>query len=243
MLLISLLTVVCIITYTFEIIFGLAGTIMMLMVMTFFLDTKTLVVYSVVPQILVGSIGLMRSPKTVELRFLLKMLAFALLGVFVGTSLFYYFPPSLFHRLLAIAISIFGLYLVLVPNTPKLGNKLNITLDTLAGVSQALFGISGPIAMTRLMSTFEDKTVIRNYALAFFLSLNVFRLFGYLTHQTITHEIWQMMYLSAPFLAISLWYSNHIHFKVNDQLFRRVVAWIILFGGILMLARSLGFAL
>jgi hypothetical protein len=43
MLPIAVLTVVCILTYTFEIIFGLAGTIMMLMVMTFFFDTKTLV--------------------------------------------------------------------------------------------------------------------------------------------------------------------------------------------------------
>ncbi len=38
--------------------------------------------------------------------------------------------------------------------------------------------------------------------------------------------------LSAPFLLAALWFSNHLHFKVNENLFRRVVSWIILIGGI-----------
>ena len=74
---IALLTIICIITYTFEIIFGLAGTIIMLSVMTYFFDTKTLVIYSVLPQILVGVIGLIRSPKTVKADFFVKMVLFA----------------------------------------------------------------------------------------------------------------------------------------------------------------------
>jgi len=64
--LILLLTVVCAVTYTFEIVFGLAGTIMMLMVMTFFFDAKVLVIFSLMPQILAAFIGLYRSPRTVE---------------------------------------------------------------------------------------------------------------------------------------------------------------------------------
>ena len=77
MLPLTLLTLVCVITYTIEITFGLAGTILMLMVLSFVFDTKTLVIYSILPQILVGSIGLIRSPKTVQPRVLAGMLAFA----------------------------------------------------------------------------------------------------------------------------------------------------------------------
>jgi len=226
------LTVVCVLTYTFEIIFGLAGTIMMLAVMTLVYDSKTLVIYSLLPQILVGSIGLIRSPKTVDLAYLARMLVFAVAGGFAGLWFFYYVSSSTFQILLAATITLFGAYLVLAPGRLKLNRPLAHALDTLAGASQALFGISGPIAMTRLLSTFQQKTIVRNYALAFFLSMNVFRATGYLFKGTITAEIGHMMLVSGPFIAVALWFSNHLHFRVNETLFRRVVAWMILLGGL-----------
>lgn len=232
MLLLIALTVVCSITYTVEIMFGLAGTVLMLLALTSFFPAKTLVIYSCLPQILVGTIGLIRSPRTVELGYLLRMLAFASAGSLLGLWLFYSFSAALFHILLASAISLFGLYLVAFPSRLRLGPVTRRVLDTCAGVSQALFGISGPIAMTRLLGTFDDKTVVRNYALAFFLALNLFRAGGYIVNQTLTPQIQQMMLVSGPVLAVVLWYSNQLHFRLNEAVFRRVVAWIVLLGGL-----------
>ncbi len=238
MLPILLLTLVCSITFSFEIVFGLAGTIMMLMVMTLIYDAKTLVIYSILPQILTATIGLIRSEKTVEPAFLLKMLVFASAGSVAGLLLFYRFSTETFYYLLASAISTFGLYLVLSPHVIKLNLFTQRVLDVLAGVSQALFGISGPIAMTRLIGSFSDKLLIRNYALAFFLCMNLFRGGAYLVNNTITAEIWQMMLISGPVLALVLWNANHLHLKVNARLFRKVVSWIILIGGLSLLLNS-----
>lgn len=237
MLLLIALTVVCSITYSIEIVFGLAGTVLMLLAMSSFFPTKTLVIYSCLPQILVGIIGLIRSPRTVELGYLLRMLGFAGAGSLVGLWLFYSFSASLFHVLLASAITLFGLYLVALPGRLRLGPVARRVFDTCAGVSQALFGISGPIAMTRLLGTFDDKTVVRNYALAFFLALNLFRAAGYLLNQTLTPEIQQMMLVSGPVLAVVLWHTNRLHFHVNETVFRRVVAWIVLLGGLSLFVR------
>ena len=231
------LVAVCILTYSFEIVFGLAGTIMMLMVLTLLFDTKTLVIYSVLPQILVGTIGLIRSPRNVSLRTLAGMLGFAALGGFAGLYLFYQFSAALFHGLLAATISLFGLYLVIAPGKLRLNRTGARSMDVLAGVSQALFGISGPIAMTRMLATFDNKTVVRNYALAFFLALNLFRAAGYIGSGTITAEIGHMMLVSAPPLALALWFSSQLHFRVNEHLFRRVIAWVVLSGGISLFLR------
>jgi len=228
----AILTVVCALTYSFEIVFGLAGTIMMFSILTLLYDAKTLVVYSVLPQILVGAIGLARSPRTVRMRFLAGMLGFAALGATAGFFLFYQISARMFHDLLACAITLAGLYLVAAPRHVRFHGVTGRVLDTLAGLSQALFGISGPIAMTRLLGTFDDKTTVRNYALAFFLALNALRAAGYLVNRTITPEIGRLMLISGPFLAVTLWFSNYLHFRVNETLFRRVVAWIILFGGL-----------
>jgi len=236
--LIIVLTLVCAVTYTFEITFGLAGTILMLMALSSFIDTKVLVIYSILPQILVATIGLYRSPRTVNIRFLAGMLIYASAGSLLGLYLFYYFSPDVFQQLLALAITLFGLYLVMASRSFKIPRPVQRILDTVAGVSQALFGISGPIAMTRLLGSFDNKLVIRNYALAFFLSLNMIRATGYLAHGTITAEITRAMLISGPVLFVVLWYSNRLHMHVNEVMFRRVVSWMILVGGVSLLVRG-----
>ena len=232
-----LLTVVAALTYSFEIVFGLAGTILLLTALTWLYDAKTLVIYSTLPQILVGVIGLARSPRTVQFNVLAGMLAFAALGGVAGLVLFQRFSLPVFQLLLAATVTLFGAYLVAAPGRLRLTAPLARTLDTVAGLSQALFGISGPVAMTRLMATFQDKTTVRNYALAFFLALNLFRVGGYIVNGTFTPAVNEMMLWSAPFLATALWFSNHLHFRVHEVLFRRVVAWVILLGGISLFFR------
>lgn len=231
------LTVVCIVTYTLEITFGLAGTILMLPLMSFFYDTRTLVIYSLLPQILVAAIGLWRSPRTVNVRVLLHMLLFAAIGGVVGLALFYYFSASVFQVLLASAITLFGVYLVLAPGRIRIAPRLRPVFDTVAGASAALFGISGPITLTRLLGSFDDKTTVRNYALAFFLAANLFRAAGYVINGTITANIVEMMIFTAPFLAVALWFSNHLHFRINEAHFRHGVAWLVLLGGVTLFYR------
>jgi uncharacterized membrane protein YfcA len=189
------------------------------------------------PQILVGTIGLWRSPKTVDTRVLAGMLAFALVGALAGLFIFYRFPADLFQQLLASAITLFGILLVARPRPMALSPVSARSLDMLAGASQALLGISGPVAMTRLMSTYDDKTIVRNYALAFFLSLNVVRAAAYLVKQTFTSQILDMMWVSAPFLIVALWSTNHLHFRVPQGHFRQVVSWAILLGGVTLFFR------
>lgn len=235
MLALVVLTVVCVLTYSFEIVFGLAGTILMLPVMSLLYDTKTLVIYSCLPQILVGVIGLARSPRTVRLPVLAGMLAAAALGAVTGLTVFYALPEAVFRLLLAAVVVLFGLYLVAAPGPLQLTTPAARMLDVLAGASQALFGISGPIAMTRLLSSHDDKLVIRNYALAFFLATNLMRGGSYLISDAITWDIVQMMLISAPFLAVTLWLTSHWHAHVTAATFRHVVSWAILIGGGVML--------
>jgi uncharacterized membrane protein YfcA len=91
--------------------------------------------------------------------------------------------------------------------------------------------------MTRLLATFHDKAVVRHYAFVFFLAMNGLRAIEYLVHDTYTEEIGQMMLVSAPFLAVTLWFSNQLHLRVNERAFRQVVSWMILLGGLTLFYR------
>ena len=232
-----LLTLVCCVTYTFEIVFGLAGTVLLLTALTWLYDAKTLVIFSTLPQMLVAIIGLTRSPRTVQRPVIAGMLGFAAAGALVGLYLFYRVPLDIFQMLLASMITLSGLWLVLAPAKRKISAPAGRVLDTLGGASQALFGISGPLTMTRMLATFHDKTTVRNYALAFFLATNLFRAGGYVVNGTFTSEIFEMMLLSGPAIAITLWYSNQLHFHVNEVRFRQIVSWVILVSGISLFFR------
>jgi uncharacterized membrane protein YfcA len=232
-----LLTVVCCLTYTFEIVFGLAGTVLLLTALTWLYDAKTLVIYSILPQILVAIIGLTRSPRTVKTAVIVGMLGFAVLGALAGLYLFNRMPLGLFQILLATMITLSGLWLVFSPGKRKLSPATGRALDTLGGASQALFGISGPLTMTRMLAAFPDKTTARNYALAFFLATNLFRGGGYVVNGTFTNEVFEMMLVSGPVIALTLWYSNQLHFHVNEVRFRQVVSWVILLSGVSLFFR------
>jgi uncharacterized membrane protein YfcA len=235
-LLMTLLVAVCALTYSFEIVFGLAGTVLMLPILGFFFDSKTLVVYSLLPQLLVAFIALAHSHRKLDLKLLFSMLGFAALGSILGGFFFAQIPLLIFQRMLAAVIMLAGLFLIVTPHF-RLGCVGRRSLDFAAGVSHALFGISGPIVMTRLLGSLADKTVIRNNALCFFTGLNCIRAGYYFANGAITPQIQRMFIVSFICLPPVLLLSQRLHFRLNDALFRKAVAWVILLCGIAYLLK------
>lgn len=228
------LIVICSITYSFEIIFGLAGTIIMVPILGFTFESKTLVIYSLLPQMMVAAIALGRSHRKVNVKEWAVMMLPAAIGAIAGSLLFGYIPNEIFKRMLAVIIILSGVYMVLSPSI-KVGRKSRSVMDLFAGLSHSLFSISGPIVMTRLLATFEDKTVIRNGSLLFFFSLNIIRSVNYLLGGLITPDIIKMFIVSAPFLFIVLFFSERLHLKISNNNFKKVVSWVILLSGVIYL--------
>jgi len=232
-----ILTVVCAVTYAIEIMFGLGGTTLMLPVMRAWFPEKTLVVYSVMPQIMVAIIGLAASPRVIDMRFLARVLAFAAAGTVAGLLLFTRLTDARYVQLLAWMLVLTGAYILARPHVPRLGSLTGHGLDLLAGISQGLFGISGPISMTRFLGTFTGKTVVRNYGLAFFLALNLVRTAGYASSGVFDEQTAWMMLVSAPVLGIVLWRANRWHFRVSESGFRRGIGILVVIGGLSLLWR------
>lgn len=220
------LVIVCSLTYSFEIIFGLAGTIMMLPVLGFFFESKTLVIYSILPQLLVGGIALLKSFDKLNIKALVTILAPAAAGGILGGYFFINIPLDIFKYLLSAIIIMAGIFMIITPAI-TIGKPLRHIMDFSAGLCHVLFSISGPIVMTRLLATFEDKTVIRNLSLGVFFSLNLIRVVNYAIHDSITPQIRQMFLVSAPVLIPILFFADRLHFKLNDTAFKKSVAWII----------------
>ena len=193
-----ILTLVCAVTYAVEIVFGLGGTVLMVPLLRWWFPEKTLIMFSVLPQIMVAVVGLIASPWVIQWRFLLKVLAFASAGAVLGLVVFLNISAQQFALWLALVLIAAGAYLFYRPHVLRLSRTAGHTLDIGAGFSQGLFGISGPISMTRFLGTFNDKTVVRNYGFAFFLALNLVRAIGYAVSGELDKELFRMMWITAP---------------------------------------------
>ena len=234
-----LLIPITLVAYTFEAVFGLAGTVLLLTVFGLFSDGETmklLVIYSLLPQAIGQTIGLVRVPTKINFKALGQFFISATIGALLGLYLFESLDSKIFFYLLAGVITFSGLSMIYKPGKFKLNIIHKLIFDFLAGVGGILFGISGPLVVTRFLSTFKNKTAIRNHTFVVFLAFNAIRLVRYLTKDpiSITPEIWKAMYISAPLLIIVLWFANYLHLKVNEKVFRTVIAWVVLIGGVML---------
>lgn len=236
--LISILIFVCSITYSIQMIFGIGGTILMIPALSFFFDVKTLIIYSILPQILVAGIALIKSHKQIDRKELLRMFIVVSCGVIIGSIFFKKIPYSYYHILLALIIITAGLFMIFSPEF-KIGKKRKWLLDFLSGFFHSVFAISGPIIMTRLMATYRNKTKIRNSACAFYIGVNIFRGFNYTIHHSINFKIWKMILVSSPFLLVVFVFADKLHYKIKDEVFKKYLAWIILISGVFLLSKFL----
>ena len=113
---IILLIIVCSITFSFEIVYGLAGTILMVTIMSIFIDPKVLTIYSILPQVLVAVIALTKSYKNIDFKNVFIMIAIASVGVIIGSKFFKEISPATFEIMLALMITGAGIFMILSPS-------------------------------------------------------------------------------------------------------------------------------
>lgn len=232
--LLALLTLICCVTFSFEIVFGLAGTVLMMPVATLLYDPKTLVVFSLLPQLTTSSVALATSHRQVDWKSVLQMVLFASVGALIGVWVFQIISSELLKKILGLSIAGAGVFMLISPRL-KLSLTFQKLLDVSAGFFHAMIGISGPIVATRLVGSVEDKTSIRNQLLTFFLLINILRLVAYVVTDRISPEILKLWLVGGPFIILAVIFSNRFHYRVPNVAFKKVITFAIILSGIVLL--------
>lgn len=225
------LIILCCLTYSFEIVFGLAGTVLVMPLASSLYDVKLVIVYLLLPQLLTGSLVVLPGFKTMQWKKFFEIFLFASFGAVFGVVFFKVLDQSILKLILASVIVACGVF-TLSSKSFSLSPVLQRIFDVVAGFFNALCGISGPIIATRMLGTFEDKTEVRNHLQLFFFSMNSFRLVGYLITDSIPKEVLPMWAWSFPFIVLALIVANRFHADLPNQVFKKVFSIVILFSGI-----------
>ena len=87
------------------------------------------------------------------------------------------------------------------------------------------------------MATYRNKTKIRNSAFVFYIGVNIVRGVNYTINNSINLKIWKMILISTPFLFVVLLFADKLHYKIDDEMFKKYLSWIILFSGVFLLIK------
>jgi uncharacterized membrane protein YfcA len=102
------------------------------------------------------------------------------------------------------------------------------------GCTGGMFGLNGPPLVLYLTHRLKDKQIFRATLYGIFFVDACYRLILYSANQLITTEVIKFALCVTPFLLIGLFLGSKLHAKINENVFRRVIASILIATGVLL---------
>ncbi|KAA3608491.1 MAG: sulfite exporter TauE/SafE family protein [Calditrichaeota bacterium] len=178
-----------------------------------------------------GTLLLLTVLKNVNWRFVFPTAFFLAIGSYLGVSILGFVPVNLLKILIAAVVCIF-IY-VLISNRKfeftfirKSGNPFLFALATLTGMLAGLTGTGGPILIIFLKLK-NRKKEFRSQAIAIFTIGAIWRLFLY-EYNNFLPELNLTIFVMILFMVIGLAFGHFLQRNVNEQLFNRYVALILI---------------
>lgn len=177
--------------------------------------------------------------KQAQWKLILPLIPFSITGVVLALWMLVNVDQNLLSLLLGCFVVVYSLY-ALKPvksiNTSKYGT---VIAGCLGGFIGALFGTGGPFYVIYLKLRQLDKGQFRATIASIFLLDGAIRISAYGTSGLYTQQVITLTVIFIPLLLIALYVGNHIHVKINEHQFNRVVSLILFFSGIMLVIKSL----
>ena len=165
--------------------------------------------------------------------FVIKTTAALFLGTFIGVMFLSIIPHNILSKIIGFGLLIFVIILLFQNNGQKekikedKPSKWQFLMATLSGIFGGLIGVSGPILVI-YMKVHYNKEFFRTQLIAIFFFGSIWRLSLYYIHGLrVAFNIYQIMILTVV-LLLGLWVGQHVNLKVNENIFNKIIAVILL---------------
>ena len=181
-----------------------------------------------------------REFRHVEWRGVRGLLVPTLLGAGAGLWLFQALHPEMLRDALALFIIGYAVWSV-APRKARL-RAPRVWLAPLAGaggglVSTLFGGMAGPIFVIYLNALNLDKTRFRATMSAILFLLALLRAAGYGSLGFYDARVFALLGLLVPVMALGMVFGEHVHHGIDETLFKRVVALLLVASGIGLLLK------
>lgn len=179
------------------------------------------------------------SYKNVVWEHFFKILLFVGLGLPVGIWLFNKFPESILKKILAIfmiLISIRGLVIIYKENnvTKPVNNKVLDFILFIGGCIHGAFTSGGPLVIIYASEKLKNKSNFRATLCLLWVCLNSIILIQSILNGAFSSDAIKLSIYSFPFLVVGAVLGNLVHHKINNELFTKLVYFVLLISAFFM---------
>lgn len=219
-----------------ESIVGFGGSLIAYSLLGFFIDIKQMVIAGLYIGTCSSAYIAYTDFKSFNKEILIKTIPYCLTGTIIGAFIFSTYDSRILSfifglLLIFLAAKIIFFDKIILPKFFK--NKLLL----IGGISQGAFGIGGPFVINALQKDFKNKSELRTTMAMFFVCFNIPRIIQLFIQGQIKPDfmsnIWWV--IIPIFIAIQFGYKAHL--KINDQLLKRMIAFLTLLGGMKFLVQ------
>jgi len=216
---------------------GFASALFAIPLLALFLDIKFVVPVFLLFDFIAGVILTIQNRRLIAWRSAFLLFSGLAIGTAVGTYFLVSFGNEELKRVFGIVIILFALKM-LIRDNENIRKEISKVWAPLSGFvggcTGGMFGLNGPPLVLYLTHRLRDKQIFRATLYGIFFVDACYRLILYSANRLITTEVIKFALCVTPFLLIGLFLGSKLHAKINENVFRRVIASILVATGVLL---------
>jgi uncharacterized membrane protein YfcA len=221
---------------------GFGSALFAVPLLMFILDIKFVTPVFLVFDFISGVILVAANWRSIHRRLLLLLLCGLLVGTAVGTWVLLSFGHDLLKRILGVLVAGWALSMILRRERSANPATRNRTMRYLAplsgflgGALGAMFSVNGPPIIIYLSHVLEEKQVFRATLYGIFFADACYKVVLFTANRLLTGQVLRFALLMAPFLVAGALAGSRLQKSIDQVLFRRIVALILVVTGIMLI--------
>ena len=172
-----------------------------------------------------------------------RILPGSLLGVFIGIYLLSLIDPQPLARALGAFVVLYAIYVLVFANrTPVIPQRWLLVaagvISMTAGIIGSLFGgAAGPVYVIYLNTVRLGKDAFRVTITTIMLFQGLTRIAGYAALGLYDTKVLTLLALAVPVMVLGSWLGARVVRRLNQELFNRVIAGVLLVSGAALLLK------
>jgi len=217
---------------------GFGSALFAVPLLMFILDVKFIAPVFLLFDFTSGVILVASNYRSVNRRLFLLLLCGLLVGTAIGTWVLLSFGHDLLKRILGLLVIGWALLALFREQRPINPTRHSRTMPYLAplsgflgGALGAMFSVNGPPIIIYLSHVIEEKQVFRATLYGIFFADACYKMVLFTANGLLTGEVLRFALLMTPFLVAGVLAGSWLQTRVNEALFKKIVAVILLVTG------------
>lgn len=223
---------------------GFGPALVLIPSLTLLFNAETAISASTYFDIIGGIILFISVRKSIDWKFVIPITLLLFIGAYFGANLLETISTQLLEKIIGYGLILFSGIMIFQKqnedNEPAKQSKfkrlMSFPIALLGGFSGGMIGISGPLLVIYMKFNYK-KSYFRTQLIAVFAFGAIWRFALYRMHHISFDMDLVLIVILTVIMLIGLWVGQHLHFKVNERNFTRIIALILLIPAVSLLLK------